>query len=199
MTLSGGTGSLNLNYTAGTVDGRVDVFSLLGTSGRITSLPGNGDNYAVVDLKNFGARMVDIGGGQYGIQFAINTFGVRAHPNYPAEFDVYIDNDMDGVDEFVVYNLENGGFGASGQNVVRVYNLLTNANAIYFYSDADLNSANIIMTAPLSALGLTPGTQFNLSVFACDNYFTGSCTRLDHGHDVHRGFATLLPGQLRAC
>ena len=46
-------------------------------------LPGDGDNYAVIDLKNFGARLVDIGGGQYGIQFAVNTFGARAHPNYP--------------------------------------------------------------------------------------------------------------------
>ena len=32
------------------------------------------------------------------------------------------------------------------------------------------------MTAPLSALGLTPATQFNVSVYACDNYFTGTCT-----------------------
>ncbi len=176
VTLSGGTGKLNLNHTSGTIDGRVDVFSLLGTSGRITNLPGDGDNFAVVDLKNFGARMVDIGGGQYGIQFGINTFGVRAHPNYPAEFDVYIDNNKDGTDDFVIYNLENGGFGVSGQNVVRVYNLLTNANAIYFYSDADLNSANIIMTAPLAALGLTPSTQFYVSVYAYDNYFTGNLT-----------------------
>ena len=32
------------------------------------------------------------------------------------------------------------------------------------------------MTAPLSALGLTPSTQFDFSVFGCDNYFTGICT-----------------------
>jgi hypothetical protein len=130
----------------------------------------------VIDLKNFGARMVGIGGGQYGIQFAINTYGARAHPNYPAEFDVYIDNNMDGVDEFVIYNAENGGFGATGQNLVRVYNLNTGTNFAFFYSDADLNSSNIIMTAPLSALGLTPDTQFNVSVYAYDNYFTGNNT-----------------------
>ena len=178
VTLTGGTGALVLNHTGGALDGRVDVFSLLGTSGRIPPplLPQDGDNYAVIDLKNFGARLVGIGGGQYGIQFAINTFGTRAHPNYPAEFDVYIDNNLDGVDDFVVYNLENGGFGATGQNVVRVYNLQINSGVTYFYSDADLNSGNILMTAPLSALGLTPSTKFNLSVYACDNYFTGWCT-----------------------
>lgn len=178
VTLTDGVGTLELSNAGGAVNGRVDVFSLLGTSGRIPNkyLPDDGDNYAVVDLKNFGARLVGIGGGQYGIQFAVNTFGARAHPNYPAEFDIYIDNNMDGVDDFVIYNLENGGFGVSGQNVVRVYNLSTNTGTIYFYSDADLNSGNIIMTAPLAGLGLTPATQFNVSVYACDNYFTGNCT-----------------------
>lgn len=178
VSLNGETGSLALSNTTGGVDGRVDVFSLLGTSGRIPPplLPNDGDNYAVIDMKNFGARLVDIGGGQYGIQFAINTFGTRAHPNYPAEFDIYIDNNMDGVDEFVIYNSENGGFGVSGQNVVIVYNLKTNKGTPYFYSDADLNSENIIMTAPLTTLGLIPTTQFNVSVYACDNYFTGNCT-----------------------
>jgi hypothetical protein len=156
----------------------VDVFSLLGTSKRISKslLPQAGDNFAVVDLKNFGARMVGLGVGQYGIQFAINTYGARAHPNYPAEFDVYLDTNMDGLNEFVIYNFENGGFGASGQNVVVVYDLTTDVGTVYYYSDADLNSSNIIMTAPLSVLGLTPDTQFNVSVYAYDNYFTGNLT-----------------------
>lgn len=171
--LSGGAGSLGLSNAGGAVDGRVDVFSLLGTSGRIPPplLPSDGDNYAVIDLQSFGARLAGSD-----IQFAVKTFGTRAHPNYPAEFDVVLDTDMDGTDDFVIYNLENGGFGASGQNVVRVLNLHTGANGIYFYSDADLNSGNIILTAPLSALGITAATQFDVSVYAGDNYFTGSYT-----------------------
>jgi hypothetical protein len=178
VTLSGGTATLALANTTGAVDGRVDVFSLLGTSGRIPPplLPADGDNFAVIDLKSFGARLVDIGGGQFGIQFAVNTFGTRAHPNYPAEFDVYLDTNRDGTPDWVVYNLENGGFGVTGQNVVRVYNLQTNASGIYFFADADLDSSNVILTAPLAAMGLTPSTQFDVSVFACDNYFTGTCT-----------------------
>ena len=178
VTLSGGTATLALSNTGGAVDGRVDVFSLLGTSGRIPPplLPADGDNYAIVDLKSFGARLVDIGGGQFGIQFAVNTFGTRAHPNYPAEFDVYLDTDLDGADDYVVYNLENGGFGTTGQNVVRVLNLDTNANGIYFFTDADLNSSNAILTVPLAFMGLTPSSQFDVSVQACDNYFTGTCT-----------------------
>ena len=188
--LVGGTGSVALSNASGAVDGRVDVFSLLGTSGRIPPplQPADGDNYALVDLKSFGVRLA----GPY-IQFAVNTFGTRAHPNYPAEFDIYIDNNRDGADDFVIYNLELNGFGATGQNVVRVYNLNTTANAIYFYTDADLNSGNAILTAPLAALGLTPGTQFDVSVSACDNYFTGTCTDAIEGMTYTAGTPRYAP------
>lgn len=178
VTLAGGTGTLALSNTTGAIAGRVDVFSLLGNSGKVPppALPGPGDGFAVVDLRAFGARLVGIGGGQFGVQFAVNTFGARAHPNYPAEFDVYVDNNRDGQFDFVVFNLENGGFGVTGQNVTAVFNLATGTSAVFFFTDADLDSGNAILTAPLAALGLTPGTQFDLSVFGCDNYFTGVCT-----------------------
>jgi subtilisin family serine protease len=176
--LAGGTTTVQLSNTDGAVDGRVDVFSLLGTSGKIQKkfLPGPGDNFAVVDLKSVGARLVGIGGGNFGIQFSINTFGERAHPNYPAEFDIYIDANRDGTADAVIFNVENGGFAVTGQNVVAAGPLPAGPFVVSFFSDADLNSGNIILTAPLSALGLTPGTQFDFSVFAFDNYFTGALT-----------------------
>ena len=178
VTLSGGTGSLALSNAGGAVDGRVDVFSMLGTSGKIPppALPDPGDNFAIVDLKSVGARLVSIGGGNFGIQFAIDTFGTRAHPNYPAEFDIFIDANRDGTDDFVIFNLENGGFAATGQNVVAAGPLPAGPFSVFFFTDADLNSGNAILTAPLAAIGLTPSTQFNFSVFGCDNYFTGLCT-----------------------
>jgi hypothetical protein len=174
-------GSVTLQ-NKGAAPGTVSVFSLTGTSGRVpvSTYPDAGDNYAVVDLKAVGARQVSIGGGQFGLQFAIHTFGERAHPNYPAEFDVYIDTNNDGIPDFVAYNLENGGFGASGQNVVAVVNLATNASGIFFFNGADLNSANAVLTIPMSApsvgLNITPATKLNFSVYAFDNYFTGNLT-----------------------
>lgn len=178
VTLSGGAGTLNLSNAGGAVNGRVDVFSLLGTSGRIPppGLPQPGDNFAVVDLKSVGARLVGIGGGAFGVQFAMDTFGTRSHPNYPAEFDIFIDTNRDGTDDFVIFNLENGGFAATGQNVVAAGPLPSGPFSTFFFTDADLDSGNAILTAPLAAIGLTPSTQFNFSVFACDNYFTGLCT-----------------------
>lgn len=157
----------------GAVDGDVEVFSLTGESPRIAKklLPQPGDNFAIIDLRRVGVRQIGTA-----VQFAINTFGQRAHPNYPAEFDVYIDTNRDGTDDYVIYNGELSGFGVTGQNVVNVANLATRRAQAFFFSDAELNSSNIILTAPLAALGMTPATQFDFSVFAFDNYFTGEQT-----------------------
>ncbi len=178
VVLSGGTGNLTLANTAGAVAGRVDVFSLTGTSPKLPSatLPKPGDNFAIVDLKSVGVRQVNIFGSGDGAQFAVNTFGERAHPNYPAEFDIYVDSNNDGTNDFVIFNAENGGFGATGQNVTAVVNLATNAQTIRFFTDADLNSANAIFTVLLSDIGVSAGAQFRFSVYAFDNYYTGGLT-----------------------
>ena len=178
VTLVGGTGTLDLSNATGAVAGRVEVFHLLGTSGKIPppNLPNSGDNFAIVDLRAVGARVVSAGASGLALQFAVNTFGQRAHPNYPAEFDVYVDNDNDGDFEFVIFNRENGTFGSTGQNVTSVFNLTTGTQVIRFFSDADLQSGNVIMTALFSDLGLTAASTASFSVFACDNYFTGACT-----------------------
>lgn len=158
----------------GVADGVVDTFALTGTSDRIprSQLPKGGDNFAVIDLKAVGVRYIAPG---Y-IQFGISAFGARPTPNYPAEFDVYIDTNADGFYEYVLYNAENGGFGATGQNLVYVGDLATGRAAAYFYNDVELDSSNVIFTAPLAALGITPDTQITFGVYAFDNYFTGNLT-----------------------
>jgi hypothetical protein len=57
-----------------------------------------------------------------------------------------------------------------------VVNLATNAASAFFFADADLVSGNIILTAPLSAVGLTPASKFRFGVYAFDNYFSGFLT-----------------------
>jgi subtilisin family serine protease len=178
VTLNNGMANVVLSNVTGAVPGRVDVFSLTGTSPRIPPprLPGPGDAFAVIDMKSVGVRLFpNLQTGPF-IQFAINTFGARSHPNYPAEFDIYVDANRDGDPDSVVFNLENGGFAATGQNIVAVYSFATNRATLFSFTDADLNSANAILTAPLSALGLSADTRFDFSVFAFDNYFTGNLT-----------------------
>jgi subtilisin family serine protease len=163
----------------GAADGFVEVFSLTGTSPALprSALPRPGDNFAVIDLAAVGVRVPAPGL----LQFGISTHGGRAHPNYPAEFDVYVDTNLDGVPEYLVFNAENGGFGVTGQNLVFVVGLNPDGSTAgparaFFFTDADLNSSNAILTVPLSALGVTAETTLGLSAYAFDNYFTGSLT-----------------------
>ncbi len=166
-------GSLRL-VNAGVAPGTVEAFSLTGRSPAIpaSQLPGPGDNFAMVDLRAVGVRLAD----PDTLQFGISTFGARAHPNYPAEFDVYVDADLDGQPDYVVYNTELGGFGASGQNVVYVVNLSAGTAAAYYYVDASLDSSNAILTVPLAAMGLTADSTIGFSVYALDNYYSGAQT-----------------------
>jgi len=195
-----GEGTLFLSNGGGAVDGRVDVFSLTGTSPRIRRqlLPGPGDGFAIIDLQSVGARLVDIGGGELGIQFAVNTYGERAHPNYPAEFDIFIDNNLDGEFDVVVFTSELGGFGVTGQNVVSVFNIADETVTPLFFTDADLNSANAILTAPLADLGLTPEGQFSFTAVAFDNYFTGEATDLIEGMVYTPGLPKFVGGGIPA-
>jgi subtilisin family serine protease len=183
----GGAPSANLPLTnaGGAIAGLADSFSLTGRSDRfpLNVLPRPGDNYAVIDLRAAGVRMIpDVNFGpplgvQDVVQFAINTWGERSHPNYPAEFDVYLDVDNDGMDDYVLFNAENGGPGVTGQNLTVLHNLRTNAQVIRFFTDADLDSSNVIYTVLRSDIaGLTRNSQFQFSIFAFDNYYTGTMT-----------------------
>jgi subtilisin family serine protease len=176
LNMAGGGNVLRLS-NSGAVDARVDVFALTGISPKVpdATLPMPGDNFAIIDMKFVGARLASAGSLPV-VQFAINTFRQRSHPAYPAEFDVYIDTNNDGTPDYVMYTAENGSFASTGQTLVYVANLAGGPVSAFFFADADLNSGNMIMTAPLSALGLTPNSKFTFSVYAFDNYFTGNLT-----------------------
>lgn len=175
-----------------------EAFSLTGQSAKIPSseIPGPGSNQAVIDMRSVGVRYLEdaLGTGADVLEFAINTHGRRPHPNYPAEFDVNIDVNGDGVDDYVVYNAEIGGFAVTGQNGVALINLATGAGGVFFYTDADLNSGNVILSVPVNAgagtMTYTRGSTIGFSVYAYDNYFTGANT------DAIEGMR-FTPGQAR--
>lgn len=159
----------------GVADGEYDVFSLLAISPKAprSSLPQAGDNFAFVDLKAVGARYLpafDV------IEFAIATHGRRAHPNYPAGFEVDIDTNGDGAADFYVFNAESGGFAVSGQNAVFLQKAGASSGSAFYFTDADLNSGNVILTVPFSRLGVAAGTTLTMDFLAIDNYFTGNVT-----------------------
>jgi hypothetical protein len=77
-----------------------DVYSLIGTSAQqpAGNFPNPGDNFATIDVRSVGVRYLPpaICGGNC-LEFAISNFGRRSHPNYPAEFDIYIDTTATGM------------------------------------------------------------------------------------------------------
>jgi minor extracellular serine protease Vpr len=171
----------------GATPGAFDTFSLLGTSAQLpaSGLPGAGDNFAVLDLKGFGARVAGTN-----LQFAISTYGRRAHPVYPGGFEVDIDTNGDGNPDWFVYQQEAAAFATDGRSLVYVQQAGTTTASAFFFNIADLNSGTMIFTLPLSAIGATPNTTLGLTVLAYDNYFTGNVT------DVITG-ARFTPGQTR--
>ena len=174
------TGSFKIANN-GAAEGNVDVFALTGRSAKVADadLPLPGDNFAVVDMRYVGARAYAIPSSTGPVpimEFGINTWRPRAHPAYPAEFDVYVDSNADGVNDYVVYTAEAGGFGATGQTLVYVVKIGTTTASAYFYADSDLNSGNMIMAVPFAAIGITNSRTISFSVYAFDNYFTGDLT-----------------------
>ncbi len=190
LALGGNPANLTLFNNNATVGGAVSVFSLTGTGTQFPAsvLPAPGSDFAVINLQAAGVRPVclDQACSAFGAQFAINTFGPRSHPDVPAEFDVLIDVNNDGTPDLDIFNADIGSETTgtlSGQNGVFIADLAAGtASGPFFYTVADLDSANAILTAPLSALktaaGLSLGisTPFTFSVLAFDNYFTGNLT-----------------------
>ena len=183
LTLGGAAKPVTLSNT-GVATEYADVFHLTGKSSEVPNadLPLPGDNFTVIDMRYVGARAYDIGTPEEPfpvLEFGINTWRPRSHPAFPAEFDVYIDSNRDGVDDYLVFTADPSslsGAALSGQTLVYVVNLSTGAATAYFYADADLDSNNMIMTVPMEAVGITGSQTISFSVYAFDNYFTGALT-----------------------
>ncbi|MFM2400221.1 MAG: hypothetical protein RL341_2378 [Pseudomonadota bacterium] len=157
-------------FNAGVAPAVTEVFALTGTSSRVYpgDLPQAGSNITFTDLRAVGARLAapDI------VQFGIATFGRRSNPSLPSGYEVDIDVNRDGTPDFAVFNdFLNAD---STLSVVKILNLADGTLQAFFFIDADFYSGNMILTAPLSAMGLTENSTFDYTVLSFDNYFTGT-------------------------
>ena len=84
-----------------------------------------------------------------------------------------------------MFNAELGGFGVSGANVVFVVEPRDGDATAVAFTDADLQSGNVILTVPTLALGITDDTTIDFEVAAFDNYFTGDADRCVRHDDLH--------------
>jgi len=166
-----GTATLAMR-NLGVQDGVVNSFVLTGANDRAPTPPAGqpgspGSNEALVDLASVGVR--DDG---TNIQFAITQNTRRPTPEVPALIQVEVDADGDGTFEHLAYNDDYTSFKPTDGRAM-VFAGARGAAARNGPVDADLDSANIIYTVPLSTLGLVPGQTFSFRVLAFDRYFTG--------------------------
>jgi hypothetical protein len=169
--------ALQLGNDLGVVKARVDTFNLLGTSPKKatnSTTIGSWD----IDLKEFGIREVTDTDGSTALQFAVTTFDRRATPNLPNLYDIIFQTSTG--ERFEVLNEDlsqlTGAGGLDGSNVVGIFNLSSGAGNIYYYTQADFNSGNAILTIPIVApeigLDLT-GKTIRAAVSAYDFYYGG--------------------------
>jgi Subtilase family len=185
--VSGGPEDIDLSNADGAQAGTTDVFYWTGDS-PLDYPPGGfgvGANIAVIDLQHVGVRTV-VSGGTPSIQVAISTWDPRSHGVYPAVFEVWFDKDADGIYDAAMYTGENGTFASTGQTVAFGGPIAYDAGSDSYdfsgvtgprtFVDGDLNSSVVVISMPLSVLGLTPSSKVGVAVVAADNYFTGFVT-----------------------
>ncbi len=140
--------------------------------------PGPECNFTAVDLKEVGVRDFDNAYIEFGLTIWDSPF--RAS-QFPVEFDIFIDSNRDGVDDWVVFNYDLALNGSDGRNVVFRCRANYTSCAAYFYTDSGVDTQNWILTVPAAAIGVAPGQAFNFQVFAIDGYFTGQVTDCSPG------------------
>lgn len=114
------------------------------------------------------------------VDFGLTVYDApyRASHNFPIEFDIYVDGNADGVDDYVIFNYDVALTGGDGRNAVFVADINpsdgTRPLRPYFYSNTDFNSQNWILPVPAAAVGINSHRTFKFFVLAFDAYFTGS-------------------------
>lgn len=178
--LSSGTGVLN--NASPVVTGTLDIFDLIAVDandygfivGDCESIGLDpGCNKSAVDIKEVGVRSTSVVSPNDFLEFAVTIWDdpYRAG-QFPPEFDIYIDSDADGTDDYVIFNYDLA-FGDDGRNVVFLVDLAAPAPAPTYFIDSTFNTQNFILPMDAESIGVTPGEPFRFRVFAYNGYFTG--------------------------
>ena len=113
----------------------------------------------------------------------------------PVEFDIFVDSNRDGSDDWVVFNYPLNDNLEDGRSAVWVCKPDFTDCTIPFFVDSGFNTQNWILTVPAAAIGVAPGQQFNFQVRARDFYFTDEYTDVSPAGGV--SYHTYTMGQPR--
>jgi len=156
-----------------------ETFALIGENPFVTASPGAGQQAPPIDLRYIGVRAFDGTGicpaNSPIIQFAINTHQRITHSNYPVQFILDFDINLDGMPDFTGFTSEAGTFASSGQNAFFVGVAGSGSGSARFFTDHPTNSSNTVVTICGSQIGVaSPGQAIGIDAYAYDNYFTGN-------------------------
>jgi len=156
-----------------------ETFALIGENPFVTASPGAGQQAPPIDLRYIGVRAFDGTGicpaNSPIIQFAINTHQRITHSNYPVQFILDFDINLDGTPDFTGFTSEAGTFASSGQNAFFVGVAGSGSGSARFFTDHPTNSSNTVVTICGSQIGVaSPGQAIGIDAYAYDNYFTGN-------------------------
>jgi minor extracellular serine protease Vpr len=156
-----------------------ETFALIGENPFVTASPGAGQQAPPMDLRYIGVRAFDGTGicpaNSPIIQFAINTHQRITHSNYPVQFILDFDTNLDGTPDFTGFTSEAGTFASSGQNAFFVGVAGSGRGTALFFTDHPTNSSNTVVTICGSQIGVaSPGQAIGIDAYAYDNYFTGN-------------------------
>lgn len=167
------------------VAGYSDIFSLMEVDsndynyvvGDCTSLGlPPGCNQSPVDLYEVGVRAYTDTVPYDFLEFAVTIWDEPYRAGqYPPEFDIYIDSNADGTDDYLIFNGDLTLNASDGRNVVFLVDLAESPPTArpWYFIDSTFNSNNYILPMDTASIGVTPGQPFRFSVFAFDAYFTG--------------------------
>jgi minor extracellular serine protease Vpr len=156
-----------------------------------TELSGTADFYAwghndaaedqgYVDLRGVGVQSFAAGTNQL-VVFAINTHKPWSTPSL-IEFDVLIDSNRDGIDDFVVIGIDLGllqGTARTGQIASGVLNLATGAISVQFLATAPTNGSTILLPVTAAQIGISaanPRFDYYVNSFDLNSADTDSTT-----------------------
>ncbi len=148
------------------VDGDVEVYPLVDISPEIVLPPGTLD-VAPADIKYVGVDALRWNATSNLLLFPISTWNSRSHP-INIEFDVYIDVNQDGIDDYVAYNSTLNAT-ADPRAVSILVDLAAGTAVAQFYLDSTINTDNMVIPVIVPDADMA----FNFQVFAFDAYFGG--------------------------
>jgi minor extracellular serine protease Vpr len=209
LTFNGGMDVVDLtNNGVGTAQN--DAYSLLALS---PDLPegGLGAQSPTPDLRAVGINTFPVTAGYCSAQesfvwaFAFNTWERQEHL-VPVVHNVYLDTDLDGVDDYNIYNFDvsHSGSLSDGRQLTWVYDYATRVATAYFFAEHSMNTGNTVLYICGEQVGLTGtdmlSTNVDVSFEAQDWYyggpgdFIGGFTVTPYGEQYY-GIPSDIPGK----